>query len=168
MKLVHYTACPLTKVKSVPRKMRGGRDGFGPGGIADKPRGFWVTDMDCENNWKSWCIAEDFSLHKLRYAQEVILSPRAKILGLKSAEDIKTFTKAYGRTMYPGSSVKLIDWGPVVREYQGIIITPYIWECRMDNDCFWYYSWDCAAGCIWDARAIKQLEMVVFFEQEGA
>ncbi len=45
----------------------------------------------------------------------------------------------------------------VAKLYQGIIIAPYCYSIRLDNDCFWYYPWDCASGCIWDATAIAAL-----------
>lgn len=34
---------------------------------------------------------------------------------------------------------------------------PYQWECRLDRDTFWYYSWDCASACIWNLQAVRPL-----------
>lgn len=48
-----------------------------------------------------------------------------------------------------------IDWVKVKPLYDGIIITPYQWRCRLDPDIFWYYSWDCASGCIWNLETIE-------------
>ena len=50
-----------------------------------------------------------------------------------------------------------IDWNRVAKKYQGIIITPYIWERRLTTTCTWYYGWDVASGCIWDNKAIKEI-----------
>ncbi|QBI98814.1 hypothetical protein SEA_BOBBY_184 [Mycobacterium phage Bobby] len=49
-----------------------------------------------------------------------------------------------------------IDWGKVAADYGGIIIAPYQWSRRMDPH--WYYTWDCASGCIWNLEAIESLE----------
>ena len=43
-------------------------------------------------------------------------------------------------------------------DYQGIIIAPYLWTRRHHESTGWYYSWDCASGVIWDARAIAELK----------
>ena len=53
-----------------------------------------------------------------------------------------------------------IDWRLVAEEWQGIVIAPYLWERRFDSDARWYYSWDCASGCIWDHRAIAAIELI--------
>lgn len=39
-------------------------------------------------------------------------------------------------------------------------ITPYCWPARMDPDLIWYYGWDCASGCIWDASTIHQVTRI--------
>lgn len=41
--------------------------------------------------------------------------------------------------------------------YDGIVITPYVWSMRLDRSAFWYYGWDCASGCIWNASAVAEL-----------
>jgi hypothetical protein len=54
-----------------------------------------------------------------------------------------------------------IAWDRLRERYQGLIVTPYIWERRltMGNgpDAMWYYFWDCASGCIWDPAAIASV-----------
>lgn len=42
-----------------------------------------------------------------------------------------------------------IDWPRLATEYDGIEIAPYLWERRLSEECRWYYSWDCASGCLW-------------------
>jgi hypothetical protein len=41
-----------------------------------------------------------------------------------------------------------IDWERLAKEYDGVEIAPYQWQRRL-SDQRWYYSWDCASGCIW-------------------
>jgi hypothetical protein len=50
-----------------------------------------------------------------------------------------------------------IDWYRVAEQYDGIIITPYIYERRLTEYTTWYYSWDCASGCIWNGKAIANI-----------
>ena len=164
MKLVHFSREPVVKVRTCARADRMSSDGTG---VGPKPRGFWVTDMDCEDNWLSWCRSESFGLENLAHQQEVRLSPRAKILYLRNTMDIDLFTQEHGAELHPGFGRQYINWKPICREYQGIVITPYIWQRRLDGGAFWYYGWDCASGVIWDARAIDHLACVVEIAQEG-
>jgi hypothetical protein len=27
----------------------------------------------------------------------------------------------------------------------------------VDDNCGWYYGWDCASGCIWDSAAVERV-----------
>lgn len=122
-----------------------------------KPSGLWVSVGE---SWKEWCDAEEFAGNCFGSVQEVHLREDARILHLSTAEELDAFTDKYGYIPeWHGSSVYLdkrhacyIDWTSVAEEYQGIIITPYIWSRRLDL--MWYYGWDCASGCIWDPKAI--------------
>ena len=54
-----------------------------------------------------------------------------------------------------------INWRKVAKAFDGIIIPEYIYSRRLDgNASDWYYGWDCASGCIWDARAIKTTKKI--------
>jgi hypothetical protein len=50
-----------------------------------------------------------------------------------------------------------IEWRKVAERFDGIIIAPYIWQRRLDLESSWYYSWDCASGCIWNASAVREI-----------
>ena len=52
---------------------------------------------------------------------------------------------------------RYIDWPAVATDYPGLIIAPYQWSCRMSEFTRWYYGWDCASGCIWNADAIARV-----------
>jgi hypothetical protein len=51
-----------------------------------------------------------------------------------------------------------INWAGVAKDYQGVIIAPFVWDRRLHDAYSWYYTWDCASGCIWDAAAIERVE----------
>ncbi len=129
-----------------------------------KPRGLWVS-IEGEDDWPTWCRGSDFGLDRLAHATEIMLGADAHVLRLCGRGDILSFHREYGCRpafadeigkdhLYRGLAVR---WGVVAERYQGIIIAPYVWSLRLDWDVRWYYSWDCASGCIWDARAVAEL-----------
>ena len=87
---------------------------------------------------------------------EVVLAPNAAVLTIPTAFDLDLFTEEYierGEARY----LSRIRWDRVAERYQGIVIAPYHWSRRMADHTFWYYGWDCASGCIWDAAAVAEL-----------
>jgi hypothetical protein len=143
--LVHFSAEPLTAVHSVEQE----EPHF-------KPRGLWVSVEGNGDGWRDWCEGESFNLHCLAHETEILLKPDARILRLQSAADIDALTDRF-HVRPPGlflSSRLWIDWTVIASAHQGIIIAPYIWERRLDPGAEWYYAWDCASGCIWDADAV--------------
>jgi hypothetical protein len=143
LRLVHYSSQEVKRV--LPHAQR--PDDF-------KPRGFWVSDEGCEHNWQAWCLAEGFNLESLTHVHTVEVAPGARLLILSSGEEIERFTQTFG---HPGKNERhdifLIDWDQVRAQYDGLIITPYIWEKRLDL--LWYYGWDCASGCLWNPDVVK-------------
>lgn len=128
-----------------------------------KPRGFWITD-DTENCWRSWCVSQKFSLGMLTHKHEVTLD-EGNILILRQLYDLDDFSEQWGIAKWWGPDGEprkyrdwVIDWDKVVARYDGLIITPYIWERRMEHN--WYYGWDCASGCIWKPSAIKTIRLI--------
>ena len=131
----------------------------------EKPKGFWITD-DTEDSWQAWCLSERFNLESLTHKHEVDLE-EDRILILRSAYDVEMFASQYAFEHWWGPEGqprkyrnRCIDWPEVASCYAGIIITPYQWSLRMANGFSWYYGWDCASGCIWDATAIKDVRLV--------
>lgn len=129
----------------------------------EKPRGCWITD-DSESCWREWCVGERFNLEALTHKHEIVLD-ESNILILRNAWELDDFTRQYGGTCLwgpPGEPRKYrnryIDWQKVAGRYDGLIITPYQWERRMDLN--WYYTWDCASGCIWNADAIREIRLI--------
>lgn len=145
MRLLHYSNAQLSEIRSVKQ--------------ADnwlfKPRGLWVS-VEGKDDWASWCRAEDFRLGSI--AHEVELSPSANILRITDADGIDNLTDEFE----PSGSLSSwwLDWQAIAARWQGIIIAPYIWERRLHDRASWYYPWDCASGCIWDASAVKSIKLL--------
>lgn len=151
MKLVHYSNGPVGTLEM--RAQPPGREFF-------KPHGLWLSDDDCEDNWRAWCIGESFGLERLTHVHDVDLQPDANVLVLRTASEIHTFTREWtrfdddtlGRFGYP-------HWPDIIARYDGLIITPYVWSMRLDMGARWYYVWDCASGCIWHPRAVAAIRL---------
>lgn len=145
MNLSHYSARPITQLyKKVERDEK-----------YFKPTGLWVS-VDGEHDWRAWCEAENFRLECLRIKYSVKLKPTANILHLSTAVELETFTKEYSVRGLAGSDLNChIDWPRLRGQYDGIIISPYQWSQRMEL--MWYYSWDCASGCVWNIEQIESM-----------
>jgi hypothetical protein len=137
MKLTHHSQHPLV---FDPKRIYG--DSRMP---LCKPAGFWLS---VDDDWRRWC-SENGRFDEMA---EFKLASDANVLIIDSVRSLDLFSTAYKRF---DRYIVGIDWRLVRVRYQGIIIAPYQWERRMSLD--WYYPWDCASGCIWDLRAIKQV-----------
>lgn len=127
-----------------------------------KPRGLWVS-VDGKYDWEAWCKAEAFRPEALTHRHRVTLSESCNVLhvgGFDSDMGIDRFHYEF-RQPIEWSHGALIDWRRVALRYQGIIIAPYDWTQRLEGMASnWYYPWDCASGCIWDASAIEAVELL--------
>lgn len=124
-----------------------------------KPNGLWVSvEGNCD--WNEWCKSEKYGLYRLRFRYEINLKPDANILYLKTPGEIFYFSKKYAKRFrpFPGDGsldTHELDWFQIKETYQGIIIDPYQWDCRLSMESSWYYGWDCSSGCIWDLDCIE-------------
>lgn len=125
-----------------------------------KPRGLWITpeNSNDDQTWSSWCQSENFEIDRLKYRYEIELNDSPNILMLKSPEEIADFSHSWMKAAYRISDYFAIPWNEVKEKYDGLIITPYQWSMRHNMDAPWYYSWDCASGCIWNLDAIKSFK----------
>lgn len=156
MKLTHYASKPFSLEKISYQ--------LDTPTYISKPHGLWVSDDHCEYNWKWWCINENFRRYALRYAHAVEFTNDANILKITSWLGMEQFNHKYKKCydiiqpiLQNQQPMELngIDWQKVKDSYDGIIISPYNWDKRLDRDYMWYYGWDCASGCIWNLEAIK-------------
>lgn len=130
-----------------------------------KPHGFWITD-DSDDCWRSWCLSNRFALDCLTHRHEIDLDEDRTLI-LRNSFDVRIFARKYqtikrwGPDHEPEKWTDIcINWPIVAAEFVGIIITPYQWGLRLEPGFEWYYGWDCASGCIWDASAIKDVRLV--------
>lgn len=133
-----------------------------------KPMGLWLS-VDGPDDWREWASAE--MPHRLGiYRYAITLARDARVLHLSTPEDIWKFNAEYRTTSpwmdtVPATELPsrmtdfYIDWARLATTHQGIMIAPYQWSMRLDGP-FWYYGWDCASGCLWDASAIATTELV--------
>ena len=149
MILSHFSEEPL--ILDVSRTYKPVMDGP----VQFKPTGLWLSD-ESDHGWKQWCEAEQFRTETLKYRTDFKLKNSDRILRLGSADKLKAFTEQF-RANLPiiGMSSIWIDWDRVMKEFGGVVITPYIWECRLAPGFSWYYGWDCASGCVWDLSLLE-------------
>lgn len=177
MKLIHYSKNKIDKlIKNFHcEKYINFVSGY-------KPVGFWVS---VKKDWGKWCEDEEFKLDNLEYKYNVKLKKIANLLILKSEKEINDFTDKYGKDFIFNNidlvekfyeiqhkafyetfkkkmekSIFSINWEKLREEYDGIIISPYQWSCRMRSKFSWYYGWDCASGCIWNIDAIEGIKLI--------
>ncbi len=145
--LEHYSANPVVAVSSRVQE------------TPDmKPRGFWVS-VKGEDDWPSWCRAEEFRLSSLAICHQITLADTANILWLTHPWEIDDLDLEYA--VNPGARPSVfVDWRRLAERYDGLIIAPYQWSRRLDGPS-WYYGWDCASGCIWNADAIASAGVLV-------
>lgn len=161
MKLSHYSAVPVGQVASIKP------ESFNKRLFGAKPSGFWVS-VDGKDDWLEWCKAEGYLPHNLAVRNIVTLSDTANILTISTDAEFDAFSVKYLIEPEELLASKMPaqmrarwqspDWSRIATEYHGIIIAPYFWSRRL-GDQMWYYIWDCASGCIWDASAIKSIEV---------
>ncbi len=152
MRLIHYSSRPLDAVQTAVQRHS----------IDVKPNGLWVS-VEGPDDWPSWCRSENYHLEKLACATEVVLVPSARMLVISSVREIDNFHAAWAMTagcpaVRSGLTAAWPEWHGLAARYDGIIIAPYLWSRRYDGAVSaWYYSWDCASGCIWRAEAVAEL-----------
>ena len=130
-----------------------------------KPNGLWISD-ESDFGWRDWCTGENWGTDTLMYEHLVELNPDNNILFIRNVEELDKFHEEYAVDILRdyhrfGCPPRRdwLDWRRVYPLYQGIIITPYQWERRLQY--MWYYGWDCASGCIWDLRAIRSFQPIL-------
>lgn len=122
-----------------------------------KPNGLWLSD---ETAWNDWCVSEEFRTH---VARTIVDLSKANILCISNINDLNVFERLFAaddpynktinkfdnkRTIVNWDSIMFIDWQEVARYYDGIAITPYLYEARLSK--IWYYGWDVSCACVWD------------------
>lgn len=156
-RLIHYSDKPLLALLPVAQadEVYDWHDGR-------KPAGLWVS-AEGEDDWAAWCESEDFRDTSKQVATEIILKPDHRVLYLRTDTDMMSFNCEYGVQInrYGSWLESRIDWPRLALTYDGIVIAPYQWHHRLDGPCHdWYYTWDCASGCLWNDRSVLGLREI--------
>lgn len=123
----------------------------------DKPNGLWVS---ADNSWEKWCLSNCPEWMGKRY--RVKLPVGMRILRIRNHAQLLNFSARYRVEKEIARELSImnsfyIDWATVAKQYDGIVIRPYVWAARLDSATRWYYGWDCASGCIWNR--VHELEI---------
>lgn len=145
MGLVHYSDTPLQEVVDAPFQVEG-----------RKPVGLWFSN-DNKDGWRSWCKSQDFRQDQFNYKTTVKFKPDANILQLTNKRAVHKFYEKYGKDPERPYRFK-VDWPTVAKQYDAVYFPSYYDELR--DQYRWYDSFDCASGCVWNAKAIDSIETV--------
>jgi hypothetical protein len=139
--LLHHNRKVVTSVPDHQQSSRPGK----------KPRGFWLSVGD---SWAEWNLANRHDLEGLRIAHRVVLEQDARILELCERPDAIEFVRKYGF-----HDEEVVEWARVARAYQGIIVhNPKCFE--HDFLTGWPRGWSCSSGCVWDASAVRSIDVI--------
>jgi hypothetical protein len=124
-----------------------------------KPVGLWVS-VPGDNDWASWCESIGW-VDRIQYAYDVTLHDDARILEIPTGDELDMFHDRYAQPGHPldtglGNRLVPIEWERVANDYDGIIIAPYQRSHRHFGP-LWYFTWDCASGCIWNYDVIDSV-----------
>jgi len=150
MRRVHFSDQPVAL--QVGRTYEQVRRGY-------KPRGLWYSVEGGRDGWSDWCEAEDYRVEHLRCPHALAVSEQ-RILLIRTGEELRRFYDRFCCSLEPYPEPWYIDWQQVAELYAGIEIAPYQWEFRLALNYTWYYTWDCASGCIWDLSVVEAFELL--------
>jgi len=119
-----------------------------------KPLGLWFSvESDRQDGWIDWCKDNAWRDPDEAFHTELDVD-MSRMLLISSANELDLFHAEYAANPWPPYP----QWNKVADQWDGIVIAPYIVERRFEGDASrWYYGWDCASGCVWDASAVKLL-----------
>lgn len=117
-----------------------------------KPKGFWYS---VDGGWEEWCKSEMPHWIEGLPAFRVTLGDE-RLIEIRSVLDIDLFHMKYRVTDGDRWQREYINWAKVAQDFDGIEIAPYQWNRRLEGPPHhWYYSWDCASGCIWRPNGVR-------------
>ena len=145
---LHTTDNPKLKVRSHPKQQA----------VGMKPDGLWYG---IGTAWIDWMVREGYDQNpdwkdKHTFDIEIVSS---KILILTTTKEFLDFEREFStRDTILGSLYPMIDWQKVADRHSGIEIQKYFREFRHSHK--WYYIWDVASGCIWNADAVVSVKKI--------
>jgi hypothetical protein len=140
MRFIHFSGEPLSCVYA---KIQDRTDNGGA-----KPTGLWFT----VGNEGAECWRSISSPENLRYATELVLD-ESRFLQLSNASEILAMARRFDSGLSPHGRGTL-DWKAIAAQSDGIIVAPFCNDPRVLQRSCWYHEWDCASGCVWNARSV--------------
>lgn len=159
MKLIHFSDQIIQdKSKIVDR-------GYSIQYTDGKPFGFWVSVEDNqEEGWEHHIrkTSMDKNYERfIKYQHEVKVT--GEVAQLQEPDDLEYFNIGFSKP-HPNppteGDYRLIDWSLVRQYYKGLIVPFYDKTYAKAPEYYWHRQWYCAAGCIWDLRAIKSIKLI--------
>lgn len=97
--------------------------------------GFWASPVNAEYGWKDWNESEHFRECKLENSFKFRLNEKAKVLRIKSVNDLEELPKAQDGFGY----MVILDFEKLTEQYDAIEVT-----IGYDRDLYYaLYGWDC-------------------------
>ncbi len=147
--------------------------------IEMKPTGIWYGFND---SWFDWMMEAGCNWFQ-PYIYEVVVDEE-RVLRISNLDEFDEFEDEYGslpaymlRAKNAGLDFMLpampdmmrrlslhIDWPKLSKQYSALEITPYQWKRRLES--IWYYGWDCASGCIWNRKGLKELRLFAQYDPD--
>ena len=117
----------------------------------------WASPIDSENGWKDWCIDNHFRIERLKTSFIFSLKPKAKILNLRTDEELDQALKLdliYPRREFIGS---LPDY---YMDFEKLTSKGFdaIEVCIYSSRIYWgLYGWDCDSLLVLNPDCIVEL-----------
>ena len=124
-----------------------------------KPNGLWYS---CGTDWLKFVETEMPELQETATMVYAIGYEPGKMLRVTSPKQAERVSYRY-----LDYDSKRVDWGKVSTKYAGIECCPYPVGDKTKIDNLWYYAFDMASGCIWDASAISNTILVAELKEDG-
>lgn len=127
---------------------------------SDKPKGLWFSPHDAPDNWRRYCD-ENWEDGLAPEMYEVIFNTgdkQPRFLYITGPQELIAFNDKYKCNVAHATLgwQNSIDWPTVCKEYDGLVIAPYIHGLRLIMS--WYYGFDCACGVVWNAECIQEVK----------
>lgn len=122
------------------------------------PYGFWASPVGSDYwTWREWCESEDWHTERLDISFEFTLTKKAKILTVRSREDIFPYLiESITLCKKP-----VLDFNRIMAEYDGMeIIHGHNGKNFMDLHYNEFYSWDVDSIVIWNPYIIVPMNKV--------
>lgn len=118
--------------------------------VGYKPFGLW---FGCGPDWLDKLVAMESTSTKPRSGKHFVYKlelDKSDYIIINRDSQLKAFSKKFSLGPYD------VNWPAVAEEATGIEICPFLYRAAGGLD--WYYPWDVASGCTWDADTVIGVE----------